>query len=262
VRRWIGGALVCVVALPLRGQTLPDGTAALFAARLDTNRSLQIHTIPLRSPNAQRFSPVASVLIPGSGQYMLGEDRSIGYIAVEVLGWLQYAKNSREQAAQEAEFKSLARRVARAGFATGSPDLLPDGDWAYYEKLRDFNESGAYSLTVGGSVTPDTNVTTYNGSRWQLALATFSTREGALAEYMRTAVRPEYEWSWTNAQLQKDRYIRTTDKRNDAYRAGLANLMVIGANHVLSMIDAFTVVRLRATSDHAGVTSVGAAISW
>jgi hypothetical protein len=250
------------VALPLAGQTLPGGSAAIFAPRLDSVRTVETRrSLPFRSPTVQKFSPIASVIIPGSGQYMLGNDRFIGYLAVEVLSWLQYAKNAREQTTQEAEFKSLARRVARAGFASGSPDDLPDADWAYYEHMREWDESGAYSLTVG-SLTPETNVATFNGSRWQLAQATFSTREAALAEYTRTAVGPEFEWSWTNAKLQFDRYIRTTDKRNDAYRAGLANLMVIGANHALSMIDAFTTVRLRATSDRAGVTSIGAAIPW
>lgn len=193
---------------------------------------------------------------------MLGQDRFIGYLAVEVIAWLQYAKNVREKAAQEAEYKSLARSVARAGFAQGSPDKLPDGNWAYYEQLFDYDESGAFSLTVGGPISPETNPDTYNGSRWQLAQATFSTRDGALAEYMRTAVRPEYEWSWKNAQLQKDLYKRTIFKRNDAYRAGLANLMVVGANHALSMIDAFTTVRLRMSADRPGVTSIGASISW
>jgi hypothetical protein len=256
------GALLTLAIVPLTAQTTPSSGAALFAARLDSTRTVESRRLlPFRSSTAQKYSPIASVILPGSGQYILGNDRFIGYLAVEVLTWLQYAKNAREQATQEAEFKLLARRVARRAFAPGSPDDLPDGDWAYYEKMRDYDESGAYSLTVTGLM-PDTNGATYNGSRWQLAQATFSTREAALAEYMRTAVRPEFEWSWTNEKLQFDRFVRTTDKRNDAYRAGVANLMVIGANHVLSMIDAFTTVRLRTTSGRSGLTSVGASISW
>ncbi len=256
-------AVLALAARHLSAQTLPDGNAAFFAARLDSaSRSENGRSIAFRSPGAQKFSPIASAIVPGTGQYMLGQDRFIGYLAIEVVTWLQYSKNVREQAAQEAEYKSLARKVARAGFALGSPDGLPDGNWAYYEQLKDYDESGSFSLTVGGPISPETNPATYNGSRWQLAQATFSTRDGALAEYMRTAVRPEYEWSWKNAQLQKDLYIRTIFKRNDAYRAGLANLMVIGANHALSMLDAFTTVRLRASTGEAGRTSIGASISW
>ena len=255
-------AISCLACRSLSAQTIPSGNGELFAPRLDSVRRVEPRwSMAIHSATAQRLSPIASAIVPGSGQYMLGNDRFIGYVAVEVLGWLQYTKNVREQAAQEAEFKLLARRTARAGFATGSVDALPDADWAYYEKMRDYVESGPFSLTVVG-VTPDTSVGTYNGSRWQLAQATFTTREAALAEYMRTAVRPEYEWSWVNAQFQFDRFKRTTNKRNDAHFAAQLNLMLLGANHVLSMIDAFTTIRLRATPNGAGGTSIGATISW
>lgn len=254
--------MTLLVALPLAAQTIPSGNPELFAARLDSTRRLeQRWSAAIHSPNAQKLSPIASAIIPGSGQYMLGNDRFIGYVAVEVIAWLQYTKNVREQAAQEAEFKLLARRTARAGFTTGAVEDLPDADWAYYEKMRDYVESGPFSLTVTG-VTPDTSVSTYNGSRWQLAQATFSTRAAALAEYMRTAVRPEFEWSWVNAQFQYDRFKRTTNKRNDAHSAAQWNLMIVGANHVLSMIDAFTTIRLRATPNPTGGTSIGATIPW
>ena len=252
----------CIAGLPLSAQTVPTGSGELFAPRLDSMpRSDRRWSVALHSPTAQKLAPIASAFVPGSGQYMLGNDRFIGYVAVEVIAWLQYTKNVREQATQEAEFKLLARRTARAGFASGSVENLPDADWAYYEKMYDYIESGPFSLTVVG-VTPDTSVGTYNGSRWQLAQATFSTRGAALAEYMRTAVRPEFEWSWVNAQFQYDRFKRTTNKRNDAHRAAQTNLMIIGANHALSMIDAFTTVRLRATPNRAGGTSIGATISW
>jgi hypothetical protein len=262
MRRILAVAMSCLAGLSLSAQTVPNGSGELFAVRLDSTRwSEHRWSAALRSPGAQKLSPIASAIVPGSGQYMLGNDRFIGYLAVEVLAWLQYTKNAREQRAQEAEFKLLARRIARAGFATGSVDELPDADWAYYEKMRDYLESGPYSLTLTG-LTPDTNVATYNGSRWQLAQATFSTREAALAEYMRTAVRPEFEWSWTNNQIQFNHFVRTTDKRNDAHSAAQWSLLIVGANHVLSMIDAFTTVRLRATPSPGGGASIGAAISW
>jgi hypothetical protein len=259
--------LTLIVSLSLTGaqalaQTVPSGDAALFAARLDSNRVVARRTLmPFRSPNAQKFAPLASAILPGGGQYMLGNERFIGYVAVEALSWLQYAKNVREQAAREREYKSLAREVARSAFAAGNPDLLPDGDWAYYEKMIDYPESGSYSLTTG-SLSPETDPATYNGSRWVLAQSTFSTRDAALAEYMRTAVRPEFEWSWTNNNLAFDRFVRGANKRNDAARAGQLNLMLIGANHAISMIDAFATLRLRVSSDGAGGTSIGATVRW
>ena len=48
------------------------------------------------------------------GQALLGNDRFIGYVAVEALSWWKYAKDAGEQRTQEAEYKSLARRQARA----------------------------------------------------------------------------------------------------------------------------------------------------
>ena len=160
----------------------------------------------------------------------------------------------------------LTHTVSQAGTTTSitsdSPDLLPDADWAYYEKMRDYLESGAFSLSASGPIVPETDATTYNGSRWKLAQSTYSTREAALAEYMRVAVRPEFSWSWKSAQFQYDIFKRTTDKRNDAYRAGFTDLMVIGANHILSMVDAFTTIRLRAVTNARGETFIGARVAW
>jgi hypothetical protein len=214
------------------------------------------------SSRLRPFAPLVSVLVPGGGQLILGNQRYVAYVAVEALSWWNYAKASRDQSIQEADFKSLARRVGRAHFTTGSPDALPDAPWSYYEHMRDFLESGQYSLSTGPDVVPETDVTTYNGFRWQLALSTNSTRAAALAQYEAQAIRPEFEWSWRNAQLQYDLFTRMTLKRDDAYNAGTHALLIIGANHVLSMIDAFTTIRLRARAEADGRTSIGASLSW
>jgi hypothetical protein len=259
-------ALVCAARMPTvaRAQDLSTTLTAPFLdkSELSGARDSVRSWIPWRvSPRAQRFAPLASAVVPGAGQMMLGHDRFVAYLAVEALSWWRYTKDVREQRRQETEFKTLARRVARAPFTLQSPDLLPDADWAYYEKMRDYAESGSFSLATSGPIVPDTDVTTYNGSRWQLARTTFSTREAALQEYVRTAVTPEFEWSWKDAVLQYDRFKRTTDKRNDAYRGGIADLMVIGTNHILSMIDAFSTIRLRAVPS-AGGAAVGATVRW
>jgi hypothetical protein len=214
------------------------------------------------APRIAKYAPIASAIIPGSGQVLLGNDRFIGYVAVEALSWWKYAKDVSEQRSQEAAFKRLARNQARSHFTTESPDLLPDADWAYYEKMRDYLESGSFSLSSSGPVIPETDVTTFNGSRWKLAQSTFSTRAAALEQYMQVAVRPEFEWSWKSAQFQYDIFKQTTDKRNDAYRAGLTDLMIIGANHILSMIDAFSTIRLRSGTTANGETAIGARVSW
>ena len=205
------------------------------------------------------YAPIASAIIPGAGQFMLGHDRFIAYAAIEVLGWWKFLKDSHEQTRQEALFKELARGAARSHFST----TLPDGGWSYYEQMRDWLESGPYSLTDNGPVVPDTSALTYNGTRWQLARATHvGDPVGALAEYEQLAIKPEFRWSWRNAGLQYDIFKRTTQNRNDAYYAGVADLAVIAANHALSMVDAFVAFRLRVQPVAPGRTGVGASVRW
>jgi hypothetical protein len=190
---------------------------------------------------------------------MLGHDRFIAYAAVEVLSWWKYIKDSQEQNRQEALFKELARGAARSHFST----TLPDGGWSYYEQMRDWLESGRYSQTDTGPVVPETNDSTFNGTRWQLAQAThINDPAGALAEYERLAIKPEFRWSWRNAGLQYDIFKRTTENRNDAYHAGVTDLAVIAANHALSMVDAFVTFRLQVQTDATGRTRFGARVPW
>jgi hypothetical protein len=266
MRAWIlSASVICMTGSTLGAQDLNllprTAPATWYQTTSDTSR--EAASVPWHvSAQAAKYAPIASAVIPGSGQVLLGNDRFIGYLAVEVLSWWKYAKDVSEQRSQEAAFKSLARRQARSHFTTDSPDLLPDADWAYYEKMRDYLESGSFSLSATGPVIPETDVTTFNGSRWQLAQSTYSTRAAALEQYMEVAVRPEFEWSWKSAQFQYDIFKQTTDKRNDAYRAGLTDLMIIGANHILSMVDAFSTVRLRAGTTASGQTTIGARVSW
>jgi hypothetical protein len=38
--------------------------------------------------------------------------------------------------------------------------------------------------------------------------------------------------------------------------------MIIGANHILSMVDAFSTIRLRAGTNANGDAAIGARVSW
>ncbi len=189
----------------------------------------------------RRFAPVMSAIVPGSGQFALGNDRFVVYTAAEVIGWWRYSKSTHEQAQQEAAFKAIARTVARSHFSNNPPD----GDWTYYESMRDYLESGAYSLSNTATVVPESDVSTFNGHLWQQLLATNPTTAAALAAYEQQAIKPNFQWSWRNAQLQYDQFIRTTDKRNDAYADRVQDLIFVAANHVLSMVDAFATFRLQ-----------------
>lgn len=207
---------------------------------------------------ARPYAPLASVAIPGTGQYMLGQDRFVVYAAVEALVWWQYGKHAREQVQQERAFKDIARQVARAHFSSSAPD----GPWSYYEAMRDWTESGSYSTADSGPVVPEADTTTYNGHLWELALQTNTSVADALVQYERDAIRPDFQWSWRNASVQRDVFRQLTNKRNDAFRAAQNDLMMIVANHLLSMVDAFATFRLQVRPDSRGGGSLGASLSW
>ena len=213
---------------------------------------------PLASDRTRQYAPLASALIPGSGQYMLGQDRFIVYAAVEAIVWWQYGKHAREQVQQERAFKDVARQVARAHFS----NTAPDGPWSYYEAMRDWVESGAFSTADSGPVVPESDTTTFNGHLWQLALQSHATVSDALVQYERDAIKPDFQWSWRNAAVQRDVFSQLTNKRNDAFRAAQQDLMMIVANHLISMVDAFATFRLQIRPDSRGGGSLGASLSW
>jgi len=204
---------------------------------------------------AREFPPIASALVPGSGQLILGQGRAVGYAAFEVWYLLRWRNDREDQSRSESRFRSLARDVARLHFATDRPD----GDWAYYEHMRDYLESGFYSL-VEGQVVPDTSSTTYNGFLWKSVRAHNPDSASALVEYERRAVKPEFRWSWRSAQLEWDQYQRTTSQRNDAAAKVAFDLTLLGLNHIVSMVDAFASVRLRVEPRPGGGLDIGGSL--
>jgi hypothetical protein len=204
------------------------------------------------------IAPIASAVVPGVGQGMLGQTRALGYLALEAVAWWRYASAVHERSQQEAVYKDVANRVARAPFSPAPRD----SDWTFYEQMRDYIESGPYSVAPSGPVMPETDPSTFNGSRWVLAQATNANRADALAQYERTAVKEEFRWSWRNAQFQYDIFKLGTSKRNDANAAAGNALLVIGANHLISMVDAFATMRLQVRAEADGRTSIGARFQW
>lgn len=214
-------------------------------------------------------APVASLLVPGLGQLRLGDDRFMAYAGTELYLWTKYVKDLRELGRQRQAYKTLARDVARYFYSRGGPD----GEWDYYEVMaKGYLESGAYSLAAGGAVVPETDPETYNGHIWRLALRTFwgnpetpppvgsAAYNDALALYQRRAVPPELRWSWRNSQLERDLYRRAISRANDSFRRATVGGSLIVANHLLSAVDAFVVVRLESMRAPGGDQRVGATV--
>lgn len=263
--------LLCLGTVPeLAGQSIDAGRAGV--RRSSSSDSVPAHTrislgpalrrdsvfaLPL-GPRLRPYAPLISAVIPGGGQLALGDGRFVVYAVIEAIGWWNYQKNRSELAQETSAFKAIANGVGRSPF-TAHPQ---DREWAYYEQMRDYKESGAYSMTETGPVVPEKDTLKFNGYKWQLALRNHATVAAALAEYELVAIKPDFQWSFKDHQLEYDIFKRTTALRNDASQRASNYLLAIAANHVLSMIDAFATIRLRVQSGTNGSNSIGASIGF
>ena len=239
---------------------LGDALAPLGAPREAAPRRPAGRTQPQRP--APWYAPVVSAAMPGAGQGLLRQQRGIVYAAAEVYFAIRAVEAARDARAERDAYRDLARSVARAPFG----GERPVADWAYYERLQHFLESGAFNRTPGGSLTPESDQSTYNGAMWRLARETFwrdpdvapeptsAEFQRAIAFYESRAATDDFRWSWRDAQLQQDVYRQTIDRANDASRRARQMVGLILANHALSLVDAYVSVRLRVYANGVGAT--------
>jgi hypothetical protein len=241
-QRWADGAL-----------HTPDGfpvDSALSADRIRASHS----DLPDKLKPSPWWAPIASAAVPGSGQLALSQQRSVAYAVAEVYMLVQAVVAQRDADRQREQYQNLASEVARAQFG-GS---RPIGPWVtYYEPMEKFLESGAFSLVKGATVVPETDESTYNGSRWLQARQTYWRDPAvppavgspeyarALAAYVKEAWPDEYRWSWRDAQLQWDVYRQLIASKNRSYQRANNYLGLVIANHLVSMVDAYVSVRIR-----------------
>lgn len=208
---------------------------------------------PVSGPSpASWWAPLASLAVPGAGQSLLKQPRSVAYVAAEAFLVIQYLAAERDGDRDRGAYRQLASDVARRPYGGSRV-----GTWDYYESMEKYLESGKYSLVGGGTVEPETDVTTYNGARWLLARENFWANPGvtpakssaeyqrALAFYLASAVTDEYRWSWRDQQLQQDLYRQTIRKANRSYQRATNMLGAVAMNHLSSLIDAYISVRVR-----------------
>jgi hypothetical protein len=199
-------------------------------------------------------------LIPGAGQILLGKKRAILYAAAEVIGVVVYASQRGTGDQQRTLYRDLARTIARARFY---PDG-PVGDWDYYERMEKYASSGAFDVIPGGTVDPETDAMTYNGSIWLLARQTYWRDpevppavtsiefQNAMSFYAKRAVPEEMRWSWIGSDAGLQRYQRAIASSNSGFRRAEQTLGLVIANHFLSAVDAFVSVKLRARQESNG----------
>jgi len=256
--------VVAAVVLPALsdGQSLAMARAGITPPITTARSSAGEHTPSLL------VATLASAVVPGAGQALLGNRRAFAYAAAEAVGWVTYSVQVREGDRQRARYRGLSRTVARAQF---TPDG-PPGNWDYFERMEKFAVSGAYDAIPGGTIDPEPDPTTFNGSIWLLARQTYWRDPGsppgltspeyqsALSFYERRAMPPEMRWSWAASPDGYQQYRRSIAASNGAFKRAEQTVGLVIANHILSVVDAYVSVRLR--HDSGGRTSVSAGIPF
>lgn len=201
--------------------------------------------------------PVASLIVPGSGQLLKGRDRGMVYLAAEAFLLTRFLQLRHDGRRGAQRYRDLAFTVARRGFAPARRDT----SFEYYEQMERYTASGEFSLNPdpNGTLIPEEDPTTYNGSRWILAKQTFFPDPSnppppnsqlyldALNFYRREAVGPDFRWSWRDASLEQQEYRATIRSSDDAFRSAQNQLGLLLANHLVSAVDALISTRLSTT---------------
>ena len=196
--------------------------------------------------------PLASAVLPGSGQLIAGKDRGALYLVTEVFLGARFLAKQREGQRQADEFRSLALLVARRKFAPAARDT----SFGYFEEMASFIESGDFDTDPGPAFVPPRNEFSFNGHIWRLARETFFQKpdsfpnpdaeeyQRALEFYRNRAVGPNFLWSWRGAALEHDLFRQSIRASDRAFQAATQHLGAMLANHLLSAVDAFVSQRL------------------
>jgi hypothetical protein len=213
---------------------------------------------------------IASALIPGTGQAIMHQRRSLAYLVLEAAGVGFYIRENRDGSRQRDRYREISLSVARAPF---SPDGRK-GDWDYYERMEKYEASGVFDALPGGVVDPEADPATYNGSVWLLARQTFwrdanvppAPTSGeylaALAFYTNRAVTPEFRWSWLGAPEAFQKYRSAIAQSNSSFKSAEKTVSLIIANHFLSAVDAYVSVNARIRRSPDGSTMLTASIPF
>jgi hypothetical protein len=200
--------------------------------------------------------PVASLILPGTGQLMAGQDRAAIYFAAELFLIARVLQLNEEAHDEGDRFRDLAFDVARRAYAPQEVDTV----FEYYETMERFVESGNYDTDAGSAFVPEPDPTTYNGSVWLLARRTYwadpevppdptsPEYQRALQFYQSRAVGPGYLWSWRDASLEHDVYRQSIRRSDAAFRDAQSQVGLLLANHFVSAVDALISSRLSAVA--------------
>jgi hypothetical protein len=228
-------------------------------------------TGPARADTARQTSvyirPLASLLVPGSGQLLAGQDRGAVYLAAEIYLLSRYLQLDHYATQQARHYQDLAFDVARRTFQPTQRDTV----FEYYEQMERFVESGAYDADSGSAFVPENDTRTYNGSVWLLARRTFWEDPNvapdptspqywkALQFYQARAVTADFLWTWREHSLEHQVFRDYMQRSDNAFRRAQSQIGLLLANHLVSAIDALISARMTAAAGRAAEmrTSIG-----
>jgi hypothetical protein len=203
-------------------------------------------------PTGLLVRPLASLLVPGSGQLLAHQDRGAVYLAAEVYLLSRYLQLDHEATREAQRFQNLAFEVARRSYMPVRRDTV----FEYYEQMERFVESGNYDADPGPAFIPESDTRTYNGSVWLLARRTFWEDPNvppdptspmywkALQFYQSRAVSPGFQWSWRDHSLEHQVFREFIRRSDNAFRRAQNQVGLLLANHLVSAVDALISARL------------------
>jgi hypothetical protein len=156
----------------------------------------------------------ASAVLPGAGQFLLGNDRWVPYLAVELWSWITFLNRRSDARALAGDYRDLAWFVARRVSVGDRRDTI----FEYYEEMTHFAASGTWdSDPETPGVQPELDRTTFNGDQWALARSLLFSG----GTHFNPGATP--------------------------YRSATNMLGLILVNHIVSAVDALVVGRLQST---------------
>lgn len=190
-----------------------------------------------------------SALIPGVGQFTLGQRRSWAYLGLELIGWGFYLDRRRAGADLRDAYRDFAWAEGR--LQTGA---RVDGDFDYYETLSTWDRSGSFDADTGrAGIQPEDDASVFNGLIWSRAMGIFSVDSGAgpgdvrydqaIAYYSERAYGTEFLWDWTRVPGARSTFAGIIESSDDRFRQASNALGFVIANHLVSAVDAFVSAR-------------------
>jgi hypothetical protein len=211
---------------------------------------------PERLAQTSPWFPVASLVIPGTGQLLADRNRGVVYLVAEALALAWHLHNSDRSQRERKRYRDLAFTVARGGFMPAIRDTV----FEYFEQMGKFVASGPFDTDPGLALVPPRDEVTFNGSIWGLARRTFfadpenppgeesDAYQAALAFYQARAVGPNFLWSWEGNLVAMQGFTNAVAASDQAFQRSTVALALVFANHFVSTIDAHITHRLSSPS--------------